>query len=167
MADDAPSTPRSAPTRRAVLTTAAWVVPLVAATSVPASAQSGGSVPVSKLRINPGYTVQNASKYDPVTGTNRGPLVIYVCANYDQDITWWPNPDPSVAVLPYTVQVDGPWGATTLSGALTIAIGGYAQEVRWYPGEEVFPVPVGTYTFTMTLYGSDGSTMSTTSITVA
>lgn len=163
MADDAPSTP----TRRAVLTAAAWVVPLVAATSVPASAQSGGSVPVSKVRINPGYTVQNASKYDPATGTNRGPLVIYVCANYDQDITWWPDPDPSVAVLPYTVQVDGPRGATTLSGALTIPIGGYAQEVRWYPGEEVFPVPVGTYTFTMTLYGSDGSIASTAWVAVA
>ncbi|WP_424710817.1 hypothetical protein [Microbacterium sp. SLBN-111] len=57
-------------------------------------------------------------------------------------------------------------GSSTLSGTLSIAIGGYAQDVRWYPSETGYPIPVGTYTFTMTLYGSDGSASATTTIDV-
>ncbi|MFW1581993.1 hypothetical protein ACEV7R_23475, partial [Vibrio parahaemolyticus] len=77
--------------------------------------------------------VENRRQYDPSTQTNRGPLVVYVTALYDQNVVWWPTPDPSVAVLPYVVSVSGPLGPSALSGALSIAIGGYAQDVRWYP----------------------------------
>lgn len=154
------------PTRRALISTTAWVAPVIASTFVPAAAQSGGSVPISKLRIGPDFAVENRRQYDPSTQTNRGPLVVYVTALYDQNVVWWPTPDPSVAVLPYVVSVSGPLGPSALSGALSIAIGGYAQDVRWYPSETGYPIPVGTYTFTMTLYGSDGSTSKTTSVTV-
>lgn len=166
MADDAPAPRRVHPSRRAVLTTAAWIAPAVASTFVPAAAQSGGSVPVSKLRIGTDYSAINARKYDPATDSNRGPIVVYVTALYDQNITWWPTRDPSVAVLPYVVQVAGPLGSSSLVGTLTIPIGGYGQNVRWYPGENDFPIPAGVYTFTMTLYGSDGSTSKTISLTV-
>lgn len=154
------------PSRRTVLTASAWAVPVVASTFVPASAQSGGSVPVSKVRVSPDFAAQDAHRYDPATGVNRGPLVVYVRARYDQNIVWWPTPDPSVATLPYILQVSGPLGASTLTGVVTIAIGGYTQEQRWYPGPNDFPVPPGTYTFTLTLFGSDGSTSASTSITV-
>lgn len=154
------------PARRALISTATWIAPVIASTFVPAAAQSGGTVPISKLRIGPDFAADNRHQYDPATQTNRGPLVVYVTALYDQNIVWWPTPDPSVAVLPYVVSVSGPLGSTTLSGTLSIAIGGYAQDVRWYPSETGYPIPAGTYTFTMTLYGSDGSASKTTTIDV-
>ena len=103
------------PTRRALISTAAWVAPVIASTFVPAAAQSGGSVPISKLRIGPDFAVENRRQYDPSTQTNRGPLVVYVTALYDQNVVWWPTPDPSVAVLPYVVSVSGPLGPSALS----------------------------------------------------
>lgn len=154
------------PARRTLIATAAWVAPAIASTFVPAAAQSGGSVPISKLRIGPDFAAENRHQYDPATQTNRGPLVVYATALYDQNIVWWPTPDPSAAVIPYVVSVSGPLGSSTLSGTLSIAIGGYAQDVRWYPSETGYPIPAGTYIFTMTLYGSDGSTSKTITIDV-
>ncbi|MGC0370493.1 hypothetical protein RKD05_002745 [Microbacterium sp. SLBN-111] len=99
------------PARRAIISTAAWVAPAIASTFVPAAAQSGGSVPISKLRIGPDFAAENRHQYDPATNSNRGPLVVYVTALYDQNIVWWPTPDPSAAVLPYVVSVSGPRSA--------------------------------------------------------
>lgn len=167
MTDDAQPEGRTAASRRAILTAAAWTAPAIASTFVPAVAQSGRTVPVAKVRIGPDYSVLNESQYDPATNTNRGPIVVYVTALYDQNIVWWPTPDPRVVVVPYVVSVSGPLGSTSLSGSLMIALGGYAQDVRWYPGKTQFPVPPGEYVFTLTIYGSDGSTSSTTRITIS
>lgn len=158
------------PARRTVLVASAWAMPVIASTFVPAlaqSAQSRGSVPASKVRVSPDFLAADADRYDPATGVNRGPIVVYVRARYDQNIVWWPTPDPSVATVPYVVQVSGPLGTSTLTGAVTIPIGGYAQQERWYPGPNDFPIPAGTYTFTLTLFGSDGSTSASTSVTVS
>lgn len=152
-------------TRRQVLSSAAWTVPaIVAVTATPAFASSGGSVPAAKLRPSPDFAAQNQHQYDPVTGTTRGPIAVYVRARYDQNIVWWPHRDPDVATVPYTVLVEGPLGSSSLTGAVVISIGGYAQDVRIYPTGGAHPLPVGTYTFTLVLYGSDGSTSRTTTV---
>ncbi len=162
-----PHAPTPLPTRRHLIGSTAWAVPAVVfAVSTPASAASGGSVPVAKLRPSSDFAAEDRRQYDPVTNTNRGPLAVYVRARYDQNIVWWPKPDPSVATVPYAVVVDGPLGSTSLGGVLSIAIGGYTQETRMYPVDGTHPIPTGTYTFTLTLWGSDGSTTSTTSVVV-
>lgn len=53
-----------------------------------------------------------------------------------------------------------------MTGVLTISIGGYAQDVRTYPLDGFHPLPVGTYRFTLALYGSDGTTSATTTVEV-
>lgn len=166
---DAPSHPATAlPSRRRLIGAAAWAVPaIVATTTTPAAAASGGSVPVAKLRPSSDFAAEDRRQYDPATNTTRGPLAVYVRARYDQNIVWWPTRDPAVATVPYTVLVEGPLGRSTLSGVVSIAIGGYTQEERIYPPDGAHPIPVGTYTFTLVLFGSDGSTSSTTSIVVA
>lgn len=169
MPDDASSPHRLTPTRRTVLSATAWVAPAFAATLVPAVAQSATSVPVAKLRIGDDWAVTNASKYDPATGTTRGPLAIYASAHYDQNITWWPTRDPEPAVVQYTLEIvpPAPAAATTLSGYFSITLGGYAQNLNWYPGENAYPIAAGTYTVTLTIYGSDGSTSQTKTLTLS
>ena len=168
MPDDAASPRWLEPTRRTVLSATAWVAPAFAATLVPAVAQSATSVPISKLRISEGWAVTDASRYDPATHTTRGPLAIYAAAHYDQNITWWPTRDPEPAVVQYTIEVvpPAPAATTTLSGYFSITLGGYAQNLNWYPGENVYPIAPGTYTITFTIYGSDGSTSQTKSLTL-
>ncbi|WP_431795500.1 hypothetical protein [Microbacterium enclense] len=166
MADDASPTRRADPTRRAVLTAAAWTAPVIASTFVPAIAQSAAAVPISKLRIGDDWKVLNGSRYDPATNSTRGPLAIYASAHYDQNVTWWPTRDPEPALVQYTLQVVPPTPAepTTLSGSLSIALGGYAQQLNWYPGENVYPLATGTYTVTFTIYGSGGTASEVKSI---
>lgn len=155
-------------TRRRVISAAAWTVPaIVSVTVTPALASSGGGVPVAKIRPSSDFAAQDLHEYDPATNTNRGPIAVYVRARYDQNIVWWPQPDPAVAVIPYTVSVDGPLGPSSMTGALTISIGGYAQDVRTSPLDGVHPLPVGTYRFTLALDGSDGTTSATTTVEVA
>lgn len=169
MPDDASSPRWLDPTRRTVLSATAWVAPAFAATLVPAVAQSATSVPIAKLRIGDDWAVTNASKYDPATGTTRGPLAIYASAHYDQNITWWPTRDPEPAVVQYTLEIvpPAPAAATTLSGSFSITLGGYAQNLNWYPGENTYPIGSGTYTVTLTIYGSDGSTSRTKTLTLS
>ncbi|SIR47497.1 hypothetical protein [Microbacterium sp. RURRCA19A] len=168
MPDDAPSSRGGDTSRRAVLSSAAWVAPAIAATFVPAVAMSATSVPISKLRIGDDWTVTDGGKYDPVTNTVRGPLAIYASAHYDQNITWWPTRDPEPAMVQYTIEIVPPSPAvpTTLAGLFTIALGGYAQNLNWYPDENTYPIAAGTYSVTLTIYGSDGSTSRTTTITL-
>lgn len=169
MPDDASSPRWLDPTRRTVLSATAWVAPAFAATLVPAVAQSATSVPIAKLRIGDDWAVTNASKYDPATGTTRGPLAIYASAHYDQNITWWPTRDPEPAVVQYTLEIvpPAPAAATTLSGSFSITLGGYTQNLNWYPGENTYPIGAGTYTVTLTIYGSDGSTSRTKTLTLS
>lgn len=154
--------------RRRVLTGAALAVPaIVLATAVPARASSPeGMVPITKLRVDPSYEAQNGSKYDPATGTTRGPIAIYVRLRYDQNVVWWPEPDPSPAIVPWTISVTGPLGSATLSGSVSVMLGGYAQHLEWYPSETGYPVPPGTYTFTLNIFGTGGSTSATTALTI-
>ncbi|MCJ1706790.1 hypothetical protein [Microbacterium sp. VKM Ac-2923] len=152
-------------TRRQVIASAAWAVPaIVVVTATPAFAASGGSVPVAKLRPSSDFAAENQHRYDPATNTTRGPISVYVRARYDQNIVWWPQRDPDLATVPYTVLVTGPLGSSSLTGVLTISIGGYAQDVRSYPSDGTHPLPAGTYSFTLVLYGGDGSTSTTTTV---
>ncbi|WP_141931215.1 hypothetical protein [Microbacterium sp. SLBN-146] len=155
--------------RRRVLTGAALAVPaIVLTTALPARASSSdGMVPIVKLRVDPDFAAENAAQYDPVTNTNRGPIAVYVRVRYDQGVVWWPEPDPSPAIVPWTVSVTGPLGSTTLSGSVSIALGGYAQHLEWYPSATGFPVPPGLYQFTLTIFGTGGSASSTTTLTIA
>lgn len=162
-----PQPPRESPSRRALITAAAWAVPaVIVTTETPALAVSGGSVPVAKIRPSSDFAAEDRRQYDPATNTTRGPLAVYVRARYDQNIVWWPTRDPDVATIPYVVLVDGPLGSSSFSGTVTIALGGYVQDERVYPADGSHPIPVGTYTFTLVLFGSDGSTSSSTSIVV-
>ncbi|WP_314457196.1 hypothetical protein [uncultured Microbacterium sp.] len=156
------------PTRRGVIAAAAWAVPaIVAATATPALAASGGSVPVAKIRPSSDFAAQDLHEYDAATNSNRGPIAVYVRARYDQDIVWWPERDPAVAVIPYVVSVEGPLGPSTMTGVLSIPIGGYVQDTRTYPADGTHPVPSGTYRFTLVLFGSDGSKAATTSVEIS
>ncbi|MBB3158584.1 hypothetical protein FHS07_002280 [Microbacterium proteolyticum] len=156
------------PTRRHLVSAAAWAVPAIAVVAAtPAHASSGGSVLVAKIRPGSDFTAQNLHQYDGATNTNRGPIAVYVRARYDQNIVWWPQSDPAVAVIPYAVAVEGPLGPSSMTGVLSIAIGGYAQDVRTYPTDGVHPVPTGTYRFTLVLFGSDGSATATTSVEIS
>lgn len=168
MPDAPPPSSTGLPSRRRLIGAAAWAVPAIVATATaPAAAVSGGSVPVAKLRPSSDFAAEDRRQYDPATNTTRGPLAVYVRARYDQNIEWWPKRDPDVATVPYTVLVEGPLGRSSLSGVVSIALGGYTQEERIYPADGSHPIPVGTYTFTLMLFGSDGSTSSTISIVVA
>lgn len=154
--------------RRRILTSAALAVPaIVLTTAVPARASSSdGMVPITKLRVDPGFAAENAAQYDSVTNTNRGPIAVYVRVRYDQGVVWWPEPDPSPAIVPWTVSVTGSLGSATLSGSVSIALGGYAQHLEWYPSATGFPVPPGVYQFTLTIFGDGGSASSTTTLTM-
>lgn len=167
MRDERPR-PGAPVSRRALIGLAVWSAPtVILASASPAHAAStSGDTPIAKLRIDPGYMMDNARKYDPATNSNRGPLRIYIRVRYDVDIQYWPTPDPASATVPWTVSMTGPRGPLTLTGAATISRGGYSQQIVWYPGENDYPIPAGTYTATLTIYGSDGSKTAATSILV-
>lgn len=167
MADDALAHHRPVPSRRAVLSTAAWTAPALVSTFVPAAAQSTRTASVEKVRIAPDYTVVDQRQYDPVTGSNRGPLMVYVSALYDQNVTWWPTPDPDRVLVSYLVEVSGPLGPKRIGGQLEIMRGGYAQQLIWYPGKKEYPLPPGEYGITLTIYGADGSKSAVRTIVIA
>ena len=159
-----PTTPTESPARgigrRQLMKAGAWAAPvLVMAVAAPAAAASDGTVPVAQLTAQ-AYALSNLN----ANGT-PGPLQWA-----GGQIGWWTVPagSPTLANVSYTVILTGPGG---LSVPLVAA--GVANITQ--NGAHVFPVanygtqPMagGTYTVTLTVFGSNGSTSAQSSVTLA
>lgn len=154
---DTASTASKSVDRRTLLKAGAWAAPVVLlTTAAPAMAASIEPVPTAQLTVTSGALTNSG------TGGALGPL-----SWAGGTIAWSRSTpgQPTTASVSYTVAISGPGVSTTLVTSATNIANGSSFPV---PGLTwgTAPLAGGTYTITLTAFGSDGSKSATSSVTL-
>ena len=146
------------PSRRKLLVTAAWTVPVIATmTATPAFAASNSP------SVN-GLILSRLSLSDQNVAGLGGPIAIDLQVDYDKSF----QQAPVTMSLEWALTVSGPAGSGTVKvGSTTIARGGTWQKNDIFYPDETSNLPKGTYNFTLTVtVAGAGSKSSTRKIKV-
>lgn len=155
---DTASTASKSVDRRTLLKAGAWAAPVVLlTTAAPAMAASIEPVPTAQLTVTSGALTNSGA------GGALGPL-----SWAGGTIAWSRSTpgQPTTASVSYTVAISGPGvpSTTLVTSATNIPNGGSfaVPGLTWGTA----PLAAGTYTITLTAFGSDGSKSATSSVTL-